>query len=144
MIRLTDSQKEILYGRRCPYCGQPSSYIDSIQIYGISYGMVYACLPCQAWVGVHKDEPTKSKGRLANEEHRKAKKAAHDAFDALWKGGHIKKRSSAYWWLSKKLEIPKQFTHIGMFSIATCQKVIKLCEERLQQKPENANQSNSN
>lgn len=64
---------EILTGKVCPYCGNPSEYIDSKKIYGTSYGMIYACIPCDAYVGVHKDNPEKALGRLADFNLRKQK-----------------------------------------------------------------------
>jgi hypothetical protein len=59
------------YHVTCPYCGQPAIYVDSAAVYRIgSYGMIYLCRPCQAWVGVHPgtDQPL---GRLANAELRR-------------------------------------------------------------------------
>lgn len=69
----------------CPYCHQPARYTDSAPLYrGNSYGMVWLCDPCGAWVGCHgnTDEPL---GRLANKELREWKQKAHAAFDPLWK-----------------------------------------------------------
>ena len=58
----------------CDYCGKPAQFVDSASVYhGHSYGMVYYCPDCQAWVGVHKgtDRPL---GRLADAELRRWKK----------------------------------------------------------------------
>lgn len=43
----------------CDYCGQQAEYVDSKIIYGRSYGMMYLCRTCMAYVGVHKgtDKP---------------------------------------------------------------------------------------
>ena len=59
----------------CDYCGRQAEYVDSKVIYGKSYGMMYLCRNCMAYVGVHKgtDKPL---GRLANAELRYWKKAA--------------------------------------------------------------------
>lgn len=106
----------------CPYCHKPAELVDSIEIYGRSYGMAYLCRPCGAYVGCHKgtDKPL---GRLANAELRKWKMRAHAAFDWLWKGGFMN-RTKAYAWLASELNIPKEKCHIGMMDIDMCQKVI--------------------
>ena len=59
----------------CDYCGRETEYVDSKVIYGKSYGKIYLCRNCMAYVGVHKgtDKPL---GRLANAELRNWKKAA--------------------------------------------------------------------
>lgn len=53
-IRLTEEQREILSGRICPYCHVPTEYKNSIEVYGVDYGMIYYCPQCGAYVGVHK------------------------------------------------------------------------------------------
>jgi hypothetical protein len=118
-------------GQQCPYCGQNSVLMDSAPLYGgISYGLVYACMPCKAWVGVHKGTEI-SLGRLANEELREAKKRAHIAFDRLWQGRDpIMKRTKAYAWLAKEMEMDPLDCHIGMMDIINCNYLIYLCEKR--------------
>ena len=117
----------------CDYCDTPAEFVDSAVIYGRGYGMVYLCPRCGAYVGVHKgsDRPL---GRLANAELREWKKAAHAAFDPLWKNGPFQgKRKAAYQWLSEQIGLPIEKTHIGMFDVSMCQKVINLCSERRRQ-----------
>jgi len=90
--------------------------------------MVYLCRPCDAYVGVHKgtDRPL---GRLANAELRHWKNAAHASFDPLWQFGKYRgRRNDAYRWLAEKMGLPEEKTHIGMFDVAQCQKVIILTE----------------
>ena len=109
----------------CPYCDQQARYMDSKHIYhGVSYGMSYVCLPCQAWVGVHKgsDKPL---GRLANAELRSWKIKAHAAFDPLWKSKKMS-RGAAYRLLQDKLGIDKSECHIGMFDVDTCKRTIEV------------------
>lgn len=120
---LTELQEEMLKGLICPYCKKPSVFVDSKAIYGKSYGMVYWCKPCDAWVGVHKGTK-KALGRLANIHLRYWKKEAHSYFDKLWKSKQLK-RGEAYKWLSEYLDIPIKYTHIGMFGPETCQKVVE-------------------
>lgn len=125
---------KILKGLECPYCNKESVFTDSKEIYGKSYGMVYLCRGCDAYVGVHKGTK-KALGRLADKKLREAKKEAHHYFDKLWqraiKQGRTKHeaRSSAYKWLSKELGIPLELTHIGMFDVITCNQVVELCKK---------------
>ena len=110
----------------CPYCSRLAVFVDSKEIYGTSYGMVYLCRPCDAYVGVHKgtDRPL---GRLANKELREWKKKAHSFFDPIWKEGRFKgMRDKAYKWLSEQMGLPKEETHIGMFDIALCKRVVDI------------------
>jgi len=127
---------EIMTGKRCPYCLEPTQYIDSKYVYSRSYGMIYICKPCNAWVGVHKGT-NKALGRLANEELREAKKEAHKYFDQIAKTGLINKiwpvyqpnisnRSKAYMWLSNQMNIPPSECHIGMMGVDQCQQVVDI------------------
>lgn len=111
----------------CPYCGRQAEFVDSKVVYGRSYGMIYLCRPCDAYVGVHKgtDKPL---GRLADKELRNWKMAAHDAFDHLWKSRKMK-RNQAYKWLAERMGLSVEETHIGMFDIAQCKKVIEICNQ---------------
>lgn len=111
----------------CPYCGRKAEYVDSKIVYGKSFGKIYLCRQCMAYVGVHKgtDKPL---GRLANAELRYWKRAAHAAFDPMWKYGRFKGfRDVAYGWLAKRMELPMELTHIGMFDVVQCKKVIQIC-----------------
>lgn len=119
----------------CPYCGKRAEFVDSKVIYGTSYGMIYLCRPCNAYVGCHDFAPGDvPKGRLANAELRRWKIAAHDAFDPLWKSGPFKhRRNAAYAWLAEQMGLPKEETHIGMFDVAQCKQVIQICRERSNQ-----------
>jgi len=140
VLRFTEKQLEkILLGKLCPYCLKIPEFVDSACVYhGSSYGMVYFCRDCSAWVGVHKGTQ-KSLGRLANSELRKAKNKAHTYFDPITKDGLINRlwvqyisgmsnRNKAYWWLSKKMKIKKDYCHIGMFDLEQCAKVVSVCE----------------
>lgn len=112
----------------CPYCGRRSEYVDSKIIYGQSYGMVYLCRSCMAYVGVHRGTD-KPKGRQANAELRYWKKAAHTAFDPIWQRDRFKnRRSAAYAWLAQIMGQPQDKTHIGMFDVSQCKQVIKIME----------------
>ena len=92
--------------------------------------MIYYCRECRAWVGVHRgtDQPF---GRLADAELRKYKKAAHAAFDPIWRRTQMTRRA-AYKWLAAQLGIPEQETHIGMFDVAQCKQAIAVCKRRME------------
>ena len=124
----------------CPYCGAGAEFLpSSASLYhGRDFGPVYACLPCKAWVGCHRG--TKQPlGRLADAALRRAKIAAHDAFDRTWRALHARRlasepgyklgraRASRYRRLAELLGIAPQDCHIGMFDVETCQRVVALC-----------------
>ncbi len=111
----------------CDYCGRLAEFVDSKVVYGRSYGKIYLCRNCMAYVGVHKgtDVPL---GRLANAELRYWKKAAHAAFDPLWKRGPFRyHRDVAYGWLARKMGLPFEQTHIGLFDVSQCKKAVRIC-----------------
>lgn len=113
---------------QCPYCGRESRLVESRVVYGREFGCrVYACVNfpvCDSYVGAHADGSPK--GTLANAELRRARIAAHNAFDVLWKSGR-KARHEAYRWLAKQLGLSRDETHIGMFSLEQCRQVVAVC-----------------
>lgn len=110
----------------CPYCGKKAEYVDTIEIYGKSYGMAYLCRPCDAYVGVH-DGTDIPLGRLANRELRRWRNRAHAAFDPLWQQGpYRRRRNDAYAWLAGKMGLTKEETHIAMFDVEQCKQVIQI------------------
>ncbi len=119
----------------CDYCQQSAELVDSVVVYGRSYGMIWLCRPCDAYVGVHKNSPRHAPlGRLANAELRYWKRRAHAAFDPLWQRKMARDRVSksearklAYHWLAEQLGLSVQQCHIGMFDVATCQRVMEIC-----------------
>ena len=108
----------------CGYCGNPAPLVDSEEIYGRSFGFVYWCRPCDAYVGVHRDSPTyQPKGTLANAELREWRRRAHAAFDPLWQSGGMK-RPEAYRHMQRLLDISPEEAHIGSFDIDRCKQLI--------------------
>ena len=97
----------------CQYCKRQTELLDSKIIYGKSYGLIYLCKPCKAWVGVHQGTD-KPKGDVANVELRQLRIEAHKYFDFLWKEKlrreritnpkykKYKARGKAYKWLAKQ------------------------------------------
>lgn len=121
--------RDVLRGEQCPYCGGVPMLTDSKAIYGKSYGMIYLCEPCNAYVGCHKGgKGTTALGRLANKELRSWKMAAHREFDSLWKMSKRKyRRQKAYQWLAGELKIDSHFAHIGMFNVEQCKETVAAC-----------------
>lgn len=96
---MTDAERaELDHPTRCPYCGAGVSLQSSTIVYGgRDFGMIYVCdqhPTCDAYVGVHRDTD-RAKGRLANAELRCWKIRAHEAFDALWKGGAMTRKDAS-------------------------------------------------
>lgn len=129
----------------CDYCSQPAELVTGAVIYphrpDLGSLNFWRCAPCDAYVGCHEAgsyrmlgshkirhagfEPL---GRLANAELRAAKQAAHKAFDPIWRCQYMK-RKEAYAWLAEKLGIAVEDTHIGMFDVAMCRRVVEVCAE---------------
>ena len=115
----------------CPYCNHVAKLVDSKVIYRVrSYGMMWYCAPCNAYVGVHKDSKDHQPlGRLANAELRGWKIKAHAVFDPLWKSGNMK-RKEAYHHLADLMGIPVKETHMGWFDVDQCKRVVALLGEQ--------------
>lgn len=120
----------------CPYCNAPAILHPSSAAFyrGRDYGPVWACAPCEAWVGCHKGT-NNPLGTPANATTRRLKVRAHAGFDALWQAkmardglrkGHA--RALAYKWLAESLTIEPAKCHIGMMLDGDLQRVIALCE----------------
>jgi DNA-directed RNA polymerase subunit RPC12/RpoP len=112
----------------CEYCGGKVILTDSAVVYGRSYGDIYLCTNCNAYVGVHKGTK-KPLGTLANTVLRLKRKETHEAFDALWKKEGLT-RSEAYAWLERRMNLPKHLAHIGRFNVEQCDRAIALCRGR--------------
>lgn len=116
-------------GLLCPYCASKPELVGGDVVYPHRHDLYakwfYLCRPCDAYVGCHPGT-TKPLGRLANAELRKAKNAAHAAFDPLWKDGK-RKRKEAYAWLATQIGVAGKNCHIGMFDVETCRRVVEVC-----------------
>lgn len=145
-------RRKIIHGEICPYCLQKPELVNTTRIYGeltnVEYGMFYYCHDCQAWVGVHKKDNTPL-GRLANKELRALKREAHMYFDKIWEPlvtpsfNKGKARTWAYDWLSEKMGIRRDETHIGMFDEDQCRNVIYYSQQMLINGPENRRGDNT-
>ncbi len=117
----------------CHYCGGPAELVDSARVYnGRSYGMIWDCRPCDAYVGVHRNAPL---GRLANKELRGWKVKAHAAFDPLWTQGGMKRRD-AYAVMQRLMGMTPDQAHIGKFDVADCQRLVEALKKPLSKEPQ--------
>lgn len=125
----------------CPYCSSPAKLTNSAVVYGgHSHGMIWDCRPCDAYVGVHKDNLTYPPlGRLANAELRAWKSRAHKMFDGLWRSEEMT-RSQAYRYIQTIMGLSASEAHIGLFDVAQCQKLIDALASRKQQRCGSTNQ----
>lgn len=140
----TELISPVLQGIVCAYCPNVSTeLVDSAEVYGgVSYGLIWKCPECGAYVGVHKGTD-KALGRVANAQLRIAKQLAHTAFDRLWRLKAFRTlsktapadkdavwrqcRNDAYAWLSTKMGTLPSETHIGMFDEQQCAMVVEIC-----------------
>lgn len=111
----------------CPYCGKRATfYPSSAHVYSRDFGPIYRCVPCDAHVGCH-PHSHRPLGRLADAGLRKAKMAAHRAFDPLWQSGRMR-RKEAYRWLADQLGIEPNLCHIGLFDVLQCRAVVDVVD----------------
>lgn len=123
----------------CPYCGAAARIVTGGYVYphraDLNDLRFWYCDAGHdaAYVGCHKrgrggSDGTKPLGRLADAELRRAKSAAHRAFDPLWKDGVFESRKAAYSWLSKEMGVTE--AHIGEFDTDQCKRVVRLSAAR--------------
>lgn len=137
-MELSEKQKNILEGKICPYCGKETQLVNADELYHQKgFGMVMMCRPCNAYVGIHTSGPNagKAKGRLAGPALRSLKVRVHAELDRLW--NTPEERSDMYKALSEYLNLPPEYTHIGMFGEKTMGKVFSFCMENKQRSGSN-------
>lgn len=116
----------------CPYCGRRAELIDSSAVYnGESYGKIYLCRPCWAYVGVHRNTYIPL-GRLADKDLRRWKRCVHEVFDTLWVNEPNRRlaRTNAYKWLADKMGLPVDEAHFGKFDIDQCKKAVQIIQAK--------------
>ena len=131
----------------CPYCGAAAQLVTGAKLYphrpDLAGLRAWQCYPCRASVGCHQGTTT-PKGPLANGETRRARMAAHAAFDPLWQrwqdaypgqlgpspAMRAALRGRAYAWLAEQLGIPVQDCHIGHFDALRCARVAQVIQEQ--------------
>ena len=115
-----------VYEVLCPYCNVQTERTCNETIYGKRYGfgLVYLCNTCGAYVGCHKSgEPL---GAPANKETRYWRSLAHTHFDQLWMVAKNRSKVRRKWYqrLARYMGIEEQQSHIGMFDMEQCKKVL--------------------
>ncbi|MDO4762954.1 MAG: zinc-finger-containing protein [Flavobacteriaceae bacterium] len=139
--------ERVINGKICPYCDCETKLVRGDYIYPIVKNGVrpkyvdkfyYVCiLNKNHYVGTYGDNK-RSLGRVADFELRKLKNQGHNIFDPLWKDeDYFKSRKEAYEWLSKKMKLPLELTHFGMFNNEQCKMAVKYCNELRQNKKRN-------
>lgn len=124
----------------CGECGQPTLMVGGKVIYpnrpDLWEGRWYWRCACGAYCGVHRGT-LKPLGSPAGRETRRAREAAHAAFDPLWQrrmelSGISKHhaRGKGYKWLAAQLGIAVKECHIGMMDAATARRVVEICNRR--------------
>jgi hypothetical protein len=116
----------------CHICKSKKSVIltDSSIVYGSSYGLIYYCTNCKAYVGVHEEknnphgEENAPKGYLADRQMRQLRKLAHQYFDPLWQDTKLSRRG-AYKVLQRATGVPEERAHIAMLTKKELNKLIQ-------------------
>jgi hypothetical protein len=125
----------------CPYCSFDAELVLGGAVYpgrrDLADKHFWLCRPCGAYVGCH-PKTTTPLGCLADAELRAAKIRAHAAFDETWRRkfyaegrGRGKSRGDGYRWLAWRLGMHPRDCHIGMFDVATCEKVVTVCNDEI-------------
>lgn len=96
----------------------------------------WRCENCGAYVGTHAGT-IKPLGTPCGPETRRAREAAHAAFDPLWRKrmqlSGLKQsvaRGRGYKWLAKQMGLATKDCHIGMMTAAQAWRVVELCRAR--------------
>lgn len=121
----------------CQDCGKPAGLTTGAVIYphrpDLAHKPIWRCL-CGAYVGCHPGTEV-ALGTPGGPETRKAREAAHAAFDPLWRrkierDGVPKHeaRGAGYRWLAEQLGIHPDDCHIGVMDAATAWRVVDVCK----------------
>lgn len=116
----------------CHYCGGKVILTSNAYVYGKEYGKwpyVYACLLCEAYVGVH-NKTHIPLGTLANQAVRNARSKNKEKFIELINVSRIN-TNQGYSWLAKELGISKSKCHWGWFGIEMCNRAGTICDHEL-------------
>lgn len=109
----------------CQYCGNEARFVDNAEIYnGKRYGksyMMWWCKPCDAYVGVHENDPSRPLGELSNKELREWRKLAHGVIDDYWKSGKLKRA----WVYSRLTRYFGEEIHVGWSDVEMCKKIVE-------------------
>ena len=115
----------------CMECGRAAALVGGERIYPHRpdlYAKNFWLCTCGAYCGCHPGGVTPL-GFPCGPETRRARNAAHTAFDPLWTQREMS-RASAYAWLSKVTGIPPRDCHIGMMTAAQARGVVQAVHAR--------------
>lgn len=117
-------------GPTCIECGKMTNLVGGLKIYphrpDLASKRFWLC-DCGAYCGCH-GNTSQALGFPAGPETRKARSAAHAAFDPLWKSGKMTRRK-AYELLSAETMIPPEQAHIGMMTAEEAWRVVYVCKK---------------
>ena len=119
---------------KCPYCGKEAEWTSNEVVYGRRYGkswMCYWCADCDAYVGCHNNTRVPL-GTMANKELRRARMAAHEVIDPLWRSGEYT-RKGLYRRLSDAMG---HDVHIGGSTKEECAAIVKTAQILLTHTPQ--------
>jgi hypothetical protein len=124
---MSDPDPAVLVAPICPTCGSAAKLIDSAYLYRRSYGWIWLCPTpsCDAYVSTHSDG--RPLGTLAGPALRRARRRAHEAFDAWWRAHGIR-RVDAYRELARVMGVTE--AHIGEMDEAQCARVVAVFTDR--------------
>lgn len=111
---------------RCLHCGGLAARVGGERIYPHRpdlYSLKFWLCECGAYVGSHKNtgEPLGNPCDMAT---KIARIKAHAHLDSFWRSGKLT-RKKAYKKLSEFMNLPKEDTHIGMFTKEQCERVLE-------------------
>jgi len=109
---------------KCGECQSPMVLRDSRR------GLFYGCSKYPKCTGTHGAHPDGSPLGVPGDFNTKAwRRVTHSLFDRLWKietdGKEKKRQGRAYGWLQNVMGLSQDEAHIGGFSAAQCEKVVK-------------------
>lgn len=114
----------------CIECGSIANLVTGKRIYphrpDLHHKLFYLC-QCGAYCGCHPNT-TLPLGFPCGAATRKARSAAHAAFDPLWRQGSWS-RAGAYQWLAARLGISPEDCHIGMMTQERALRVVQIVDE---------------
>ncbi len=118
-------------GPLCIECGGTAEIVGGETIYPHRpdlYDKRFWLCTCGAYCGCH-GVTTRPLGNPCGPETRRARMAAHAAFDPIWRRKEMGRRE-AYTWLSQRMGLEFERTHIGMFTKEQAHEVVRHCRDR--------------
>jgi len=116
----------------CIECGTLATLVGGKRIYphrpDLYHKSFYLC-DCGAYCGCHPNTTT-ALGYPCGAETRRARSAAHEVFDPIWRRGSMG-RADAYRWLARHLNIDPADCHIGMMTADQARQVVAIVKERV-------------